>query len=205
MPNNSMPTIATLRCMTPVSDQTAGARAAQVAPDRRGGVLPDSDAGATEETLREACAAADGDAFLSAFDTLAQAIRRARGANAQPSDDLLTFSQYALLQSLDGGATARVSDLAGDAGISPSTATRILDALERRAIVRRYRSPEDRRGVTVTLTDHGRRTLDRQVAWMRGRQRDFYEQLPGEERELVADLLVRLAALIDDLAAGPDA
>jgi DNA-binding MarR family transcriptional regulator len=159
----------------------------------------------TEERLRQACTDADGDAFLNAFDTLAQAIRRARGANAQLRDELLTFSQYALLQSLDGEATARVSDLAGGAGISPSTATRILDALERRAIVRRHRSPEDRRGVTVTLTDHGRETLDRQAAWMRGRQCAFYEQLPGAERELVSDLLVRLATLIDELAAGPDA
>ncbi len=149
--------------------------------------------------------AADGDAFLGAFDALAQAIRRARGANAQPSDDLLTFSQYALLQSLDGSATARVSDLAGAAGVSPSTATRILDALERRAIVRRHRSPEDRRGVTVSLTDHGRRTLDRQVAWMRGRQQAFYDGLPDGERAWVADLLIRLAGLIDELAAGPDA
>lgn len=159
----------------------------------------------TEGQLHQACADADGDAFLNAFDVLAQAIRRARGANAQPSDDLLTFSQYALLQSLDGEATARVSDLAGGAGISPSTATRILDALERRAIVRRHRSPEDRRGVTITLTDHGRETLDRQAVWMRGRQRAFYEELPGAERELVSDLLVRLATLIDELAAGPDA
>ena len=157
-----------------------------------------------EEQLRQASAAGDGAAFESAFDALAQAIRRARGANAQPSDDLLTFSQYALLQSLDGETTARVSDLAGGAGISPSTATRILDALERRAIVRRHRSPEDRRGVTVTLTDHGRETLSRQATWMRGRQRAFYEELPGAERALVADLLVRLATLIDELAAGPD-
>jgi DNA-binding MarR family transcriptional regulator len=193
-----MPTIANLRLMTAVGDQAR--EAVSVTGDR----VPHADAVAAREELREACAAADGDAFLSAFDTLAQAIRRARGANAQPSDHLLTFSQYALLQSLDGCATARVSDLAGGAGISPSTATRILDALERRAIVRRHRSPEDRRGVTVTLTDHGRQMLDRQAGWMRGRQRAFYEQLPGEERELVADLLVRLATLIDELAAGPD-
>jgi DNA-binding MarR family transcriptional regulator len=141
--------------------------------------------------------------FLGAFDAFAQAIRRARGANSQSDDTLLTFSQYALLQTLDGCATARVSDLAAAAGVSPSTATRILDALERRAIVRRDRSSDDRRAVTVTLTDLGRRTLDRQVAWMRGRQRAFYEGLPDGERETVADLLIRMAALIDELAAGP--
>lgn len=145
------------------------------------------------------------DEFLVAFDMLAQAIRRARGAPArQAGDEPLTFSQFALLQPLASAHGARVSDLASDAGVSPSTATRILDALERRAIVRRARSPEDRRGVTVTLTDDGRRALDRQVTWMLGRRLTFYEQLPEAERELAADLLVRLATLIDELAAGPD-
>jgi hypothetical protein len=59
--------------------------------------------------------------------------------------------------------------------------------------------------VTVTLTELGRRTLDRQATWRRARQRAFYEQLPETERELVGDVLIRLAALIDELAAGPDA
>jgi DNA-binding MarR family transcriptional regulator len=145
------------------------------------------------------------DEFLAGFDSLAQAVRRARGAPAQQDrGGLRTFSQYALLQTLSVGATARVSDLAGAAGISPSTATRILDALERREIVSRARSSEDRRGVTVGLTELGRRTLDRQAGWMQGRQRAFYEELPAAERELVADLLVRMAGLIDELAAGPE-
>jgi DNA-binding MarR family transcriptional regulator len=141
--------------------------------------------------------------FLEAFDTLAQAIRRARGAGGQASGDQLTFSQYALLQSLRARGHARVSDLASGAGVSPSTATRILDTLERRAIVRRDRAAEDRRAVTVTLTDRGRRTLERQAEWMRGRQRAFYLGLPEAERETVGDLLVRMASFLDELAAGP--
>jgi DNA-binding MarR family transcriptional regulator len=154
--------------------------------------------------------------FLLAFETLAQAVRRARGAGPQDraarpargataADDpgRLTLSQYALLLPLCAGDTARVSDLAAEAGVAPSTATRILDALERRAIVRRTRSLEDRREVTVTLTDGGRRTLVEQDEWMRGRKLTFFDELPPEERRLVSDLLVRLAALIDDLSAGP--
>lgn len=142
--------------------------------------------------------------FLVAFDAFTQAIRRARGAAPQDRPDGLTLSQYALLQALDGSEADRVSELAQDAGIAPSTATRILDALERRAIVRRARSTEDRRGVTVTLTAAGREALGRQDAWMRGRQRAFYEELPVAERALVGGLLIRMAALIDELAAGPD-
>jgi DNA-binding MarR family transcriptional regulator len=141
--------------------------------------------------------------FLVAFETLAQAVRRARGAVAQDTPGRITLSQYSLLLPLSGSDTARVSDLAAGAGIAPSTASRILDALERRAIIRRARSMEDRRGVTVTLTDHGRAALAQQHEWMRARQLEFFADLPDEERQLVSDLLVRLAALIDELSCGP--
>jgi DNA-binding MarR family transcriptional regulator len=146
---------------------------------------------------------ANAEDFLVAFETLAQAVRRARGAVAQDTPGRLTLSQYSLLVPLSSADTARVSDLAAGAGIAPSTASRILDALERRAIVTRARSEEDRRGVTVTLTDHGRSALDLQHEWMRTRQLQFFDGLPGEERELVSDLLVRLASLIDELSCGP--
>jgi DNA-binding MarR family transcriptional regulator len=146
----------------------------------------------------------DGDAFLAAFDAFAQAVRRARGATAQSSKNgTLTLSQYALLQTLATREGARVRDLALEAGITASTATRILDALERRGIIVRTRSPHDRRAVTVTLTDFGRDALGHQDGWLRSRQRAFYAALPAVERELAPDLLLRLAALIDELAAGP--
>jgi hypothetical protein len=38
---------------------------------------------------------------------------------------------------------------------------------------------------------------------MRRRQLEFYEGLPEDEQLLVSDLLVRLAALIDELSCGP--
>jgi MarR family transcriptional regulator, lower aerobic nicotinate degradation pathway regulator len=144
------------------------------------------------------------DDFLDAFESLTLAIRRARGAS-QDAEDALSLSQYALIRALAGRDAARVSELAGDAEITPSTATRILDVLERRAMVRRSRVEADRRRVTVTLTETGRAALSRQDAWLRGRQRAFYASLPAAERELAAGLLLRMARLIDELAAGPDA
>ena len=154
------------------------------------------------DRLAAAFDAAGGDSFVAAFDALSQAIRRARGAAAVHPGGL-TFSQYALVRTLADRDGASVSDLAGQAAVTPSTATRILDALERRAIVCRTRSAHDRRGVTVTLTDAGRAALQRQDAWMQGRQRAFYAQLPQHERVLAPDLLLRMSALIDELAAGP--
>ena len=138
--------------------------------------------------------------FLAGFDALAQAVRRARGANG--ADGGLTLSQYGLLEGLHDRRAARVQELAAAAGISASTATRILDALERRGIVRRTRSRQDRRAVAVSLTDRGEELLHVERDWLRGRQGAFYASLPAAEQELAPDLLLRLAALIDELAAG---
>lgn len=153
--------------------------------------------------LKDARSVAE-DQFLAAFEALAQAVRRARGAPARAGDRALTLSQYSLLQGLAGREAARVQDLAVEAGITASTATRILDALERREIVERARSDEDRRVVIVTLTESGRELLQSQADWLRGCQREFFATLPRSERESAPDLLLRLAVFIDDLAAGPD-
>ena len=51
--------------------------------------------------------------------------------------------------------------------------------------------------------DHGRQLLNEQDGWVRARTLGFYDGLPDHEREMVSDLLVRLAGLIDELAAGP--
>lgn len=141
--------------------------------------------------------------FLAGFDALAQAVRRARGANGRTADGGLTLSQYGLLEGLAHRRAARVQDLAAAAGISPSTATRILDGLERRGIVRRTRSSVDRRAVAVSLTKPGHDLLQAEQEWLRGRQGAFYASLPAAEQDLAPDLLLRLAALIDELAAGP--
>jgi DNA-binding MarR family transcriptional regulator len=141
--------------------------------------------------------------FLAGFDALAQAVRRARGTTGRPGDGVLTLSQYGLLEGLAHRRAARVQELAAEAGVTASTATRILDALERRGIVRRTRSSQDRRAVAVSLTKLGEHALQAQEEWLRGRERAFYASLPPAEQELAPDLLLRLAVLIDELAAGP--
>ena len=143
--------------------------------------------------------------FADAFDAFARAVRRARGAQPIEASKALTLSQFALLEVLSARAHARVAELAEEAGVTPPTATRILDALERRDVIRRERAPEDRRAVTVTLTDSGRELLEGQQEWVRERRRAFVRSLPAEQRALAAPLLRGLAGLIDELAAGPEA
>ena len=142
--------------------------------------------------------------FVAGFDALAQAVRRARGANGRSTNGGLSLSQYALLEVLADRRSARVQELAAHAGITASTATRILDALERRGVVLRLRDDDDRRVVAVSLTDQGETLVHAEREWLRGRQRAFYAALPSAEQELAPDLLFRLAALIDELASKPE-
>ncbi len=142
--------------------------------------------------------------FVEAFDSLARAIRRARGALSTGSGEGLTLSQYGLLQPLADRNQARTGELAEAAGIRASTATRILDALERRGLVVRLQATDDRRAVAVRLTERGRVLLARHGEWVRERQRNFYSELELDERGLAPDLLRKLCDLIDDLAAGPE-
>jgi MarR family transcriptional regulator, organic hydroperoxide resistance regulator len=156
------------------------------------------------ESSAQAIAASSAEEFLEAFDAFVQAVRRARGASSLDRDHGLTLSQYGVLQPLASSADgARVRELAEHAGIAPPTATRILDVLDRRGIVQRRRSDEDRRGVSVSLTPYGREVLASEDEWLRARQRSFYAGLPDDERAFVPDLLVRLAGLIDEMAVGP--
>jgi DNA-binding MarR family transcriptional regulator len=145
----------------------------------------------------------DERAFALAFDAFTRAVRRARGAQPRSDADALTLSQYALLEALAGAESARVARLAEEAGITASTATRILDALERRGVVARERTAEDRRAVAVTLTERGRALFLAQQGWVEERKRAFVLGLAPEQRAFVPELVHGLAALIDDLAAGP--
>ncbi len=188
-----------------VADGRAQARAASAdGRVRRGAASPDAVVASPDAVAASPDAvAASPDEFLAAFDSFVQAVRRARGAPAHDRDRGLTLSQYGLLQPLATSEEARVRELAEQAGIAAPTATRILDALVRRGIVERRRSKDDRRGVSVTLTAQGREVLCAEDDWLRARQREFFAGLPGAEQELVPDLLVRLAGLIEDMANGP--
>jgi DNA-binding MarR family transcriptional regulator len=143
------------------------------------------------------------EAFLDTFDAFAQAVRRARGARSPARPDALTLSQYGLIEPLLESRGARVQELAAQAGVSAPTATRILDTLERRAMIVRDRAHRDRRAVRVQLTSAGRAALAAQHEWLRGRERSMFEELSAGERALAPHLLARLATLVDELAIGP--
>jgi DNA-binding MarR family transcriptional regulator len=135
-------------------------------------------------------------AFAEAFDGFVRAAKRAR-ARVEP-DALLTPSQYDLLCPLLDGALG-LRELARTAGVSAPTATRMIDGLQERGLATRERATDDRRAVSIALTDAGRDALDQTRARQLARRRALFERLSPGERRAAAKVLSRLAAAYETL------
>jgi long-chain acyl-CoA synthetase len=70
----------------------------------------------------------------------------------------LTTAQYRTLTQLDEGAEAS-SSLAAKLAVSRPSVTAVVEGLVERGLVDRWHSDEDRRRVSVNLTESGRRVL----------------------------------------------
>lgn len=133
----------------------------------------------------------------AAFDAFFAAARRARSrAGTLPGE--LTLQQSHLLEPLLGGEERGVGELALAAGVTPPTATRMIDALEREGVVTRRRPAEDRRCVRVALTGAGAQRAaaahEARAAWREG----VFAGLSDRERQDAARLFSRLSTLIEE-------
>jgi DNA-binding MarR family transcriptional regulator len=96
------------------------------------------------------------DALLSASRALVGlAARSLAGLDAD-----VTLPQYRTLVVLAARGPQRAAEVAVELGVTPSTATRMCDRLVRKGLIRRTRTPSDRRGVRVILTPSGRALVD---------------------------------------------
>ncbi len=141
------------------------------------------------------------EAFSAAFEEFGRAQRRVAGRfNRAPVVPELSKPQYLLLAPLlESDGPLCVGDLADAAGVSPPTATRMLDGLVQRDIVARSQKEGDRRIVLIDLTPHGRELVDAKHARVLEARAAIYAHLTPTERRGAARLLTRLAAAIEEL------
>jgi DNA-binding MarR family transcriptional regulator len=102
----------------------------------------------------------------------------------------------------------RLSTLAGEAHLSLSRVSRIVDVLERRGLVVRRPCPTDARAVNALLTDAGLELArDAQATHFAGVQRRFFDRLTHDEVGTLAKVFNRIApgAAQQCTAAGEDA
>ncbi|NKY10012.1 MarR family winged helix-turn-helix transcriptional regulator [Cellulomonas hominis] len=81
--------------------------------------------------------------------------------------------------------------------VTSGTMTNRIDRLASRALVQRLPSPDDRRGVLVSLTDEGRARVDAAMSTLLEVERTLLSALPDADRDRLADLLRTLVAPFD--------
>ncbi len=80
--------------------------------------------------------------------------------------------------------------------LSPSTIVGILDRLEAKGLVRRERDENDRRVVSVSLTEKGSRLARSAPSPLQDTLTEALRLLPGEEQVKIAESLERVVALM---------
>ncbi len=84
--------------------------------------------------------------------------------------------------------------------VTSGTMTNRIDRLEGRGLVERHRSPDDRRGVVVRLTDAGLRRVDAALTDLLAHEAAMLDNLDPARRPELAGLLRALGAQFDDPA-----
>lgn len=88
--------------------------------------------------------------------------------------------------------------------ISSGGATRRIDALERRGLVRRTADPRDRRGTLIELTPDGRRTVDEAWSDHLDQTARLFDALDSHEQQTLTELLRRVLVQIEDPRPTPE-
>ena len=86
--------------------------------------------------------------------------------------------------------------------MSSAGITKRLDRLEQRGLVKRNPDANDRRGVTIHLTEKGARLLARAIAENTKSEATLLAGLSGKERRLLADLLRAVLSRAEPAAGG---
>jgi DNA-binding MarR family transcriptional regulator len=112
----------------------------------------------------------------------------------------LTLSQLRVLHLLRDHP-ASCGQLAEHLGITPSTATALIDRLVRRGLIERRPHPGDRRVIELTLSETARGLIEAAARRKGGEVRDAVEALAPHDRERLAELLDRLAERVQSAEA----
>jgi MarR family transcriptional regulator, lower aerobic nicotinate degradation pathway regulator len=117
----------------------------------------------------------------------------------------ITPVQYAAMQTVHDCPELDQRSLSRAIGFDTSTIGGVIDRLEKRGVMRRNASPDDRRVRLLTLTAEGEALLDEVRPAMLRAQARMLEPLPASERENFMAMLKILVNRTDrELGVAPD-
>jgi len=109
----------------------------------------------------------------------------------------LTFTHWCTLMSLRDGLADTSSEIARVLSQDTGAMTRVIDALERRGLVRRTRSRRDRRVIHLALTREGRRTGNAMMARVVASWNETLATFGAKDVDTLISLMTRLIARLE--------
>ncbi len=145
----------------------------------KGGATPDADAAATADR----------------FEVVARQLQELIGETPADWSDDLTKLQLRVLSLIARRQPISVSDIGSVFGISPASASAVIDRMARLGLVTRREDAADRRRKLVELNERGRSVRDQHEARGRRRLRELTERMSPTGREA-------LLAALEDMVRG---
>ncbi|HWU33579.1 MAG TPA: MarR family transcriptional regulator [Marmoricola sp.] len=100
------------------------------------------------------------DELVTALLTASRALVGVSARSLATVEDTVTIAQFRSLVVLATKGPSTLAHLAGELGVTASTAQRQVDRLVGQELVTRRENPEDRREVVITITTAGKRIVD---------------------------------------------
>lgn len=117
----------------------------------------------------------------------------------------ITAPQLLLMQAIQRQENVIISELAHKLSLSQATVTTIIDRLEKRELVYRQRSDQDKRKVHVYLTNDGRTVLNSAPTALQQEFVSQFDALPDWEQSMILAAVQRIAHMMNaqDIDASP--
>jgi len=109
----------------------------------------------------------------------------------------LTGPQLVILQEISRLGTVSVGEVAKNVSLSQGTVTGILERMEKRGLVFRQRSSQDKRRVMVNITETGKKLLINAPPIMQENFLEKFNQLQDWEKTMILSTLQRLVGMMD--------
>jgi DNA-binding MarR family transcriptional regulator len=112
----------------------------------------------------------------------------------------LKATDYVVLVTLATGDVETASSVCSVLAHDPGARTRKIDALEKRGLVRRVRSEEDRRAIKLELTPEGKKLYPKALAAAVDMANEFLEGFSKAEVRALESFLKRILENVEALA-----
>ena len=140
------------------------------------------------------------DDVIEALLLASRAMVALAGRTLAEVDAEVTLPQSRALIVVASRGPQRVTDIAADLGVAPSTATRMCDRLVRKGLIQRYRTTTNRREVRLNLTPAGRELVRELTRRRRDELARHADVIPPSAYPHLAEALQAFSSAVGEFA-----